>query len=166
MQTGTAALRPRVEEIEPILLAGVNATMSLADFHPEKLWKLLVPTVAALPNNGRKLLSVSMYPPGYFDHYQPGMPFEKWAAFEVSAFENTPEALQRFEIPAGLYAVFHHRGPADDKTIFRRIFSEWLPTSGYAIDNRPHFEMIKPSYNHENNLSDEDIYIPVKSKIV
>jgi AraC family transcriptional regulator len=53
--------------------------------------------------------------------------FVKWAAVEVSQFEQIPEGMECFELPGGLYAVFFYKGSSTDNSIFKMIFNEWLP---------------------------------------
>ncbi len=38
--------------------------------------------------------------------------FDKWAAVEVSGFDNVPDGMDTLAAPAGLYAVFQFEGPA------------------------------------------------------
>jgi AraC family transcriptional regulator len=65
----------------------------------------------------------------------------------------------------GLYAIFLHKGPASQglKT-YNYIFLNWLPESGYVLDDRPHFAIMGPKYLHEDPASEEEIWIPVKAK--
>lgn len=100
-----------------------------------------------------------------FGNFDPDRSFEKWAALEVSVFSNIPDGMETFLLPAGLYAVFVHMGPASEgEKTFRYIFGEWLPESAYLIDNRPHFEVLGSKYKNEDPSSEEEVYIPVISK--
>jgi len=44
----------------------------------------------------------------------------------------------------------------------RYIFGEWLPKSGYTLDDREHFEILFEGYNPVDSEATEDIYIPVR----
>jgi AraC family transcriptional regulator len=44
--------------------------------------------------------------------------FDKWAAVEVSDFENIPEGMESFVLIEGLYAVFNYKG----LNTYERIF--------------------------------------------
>jgi len=39
---------------------------------------------------------------------------------------------------------------------------EWLPNSGYELDNRPDFEILGAKYINCNTVSEEDICTPIK----
>jgi AraC family transcriptional regulator len=64
----------------------------------------------------------------------------------------------------GLYAVFNYKGLNTDNRIFIHIFTEWLPSSGYVLDERPHFEILGEKYKNNDPESEEEIWIPVKPK--
>ncbi|MBB1626202.1 GyrI-like domain-containing protein [Achromobacter sp. UMC71] len=51
------------------------------------------------------------------------------------------DALQRFEIPAGQYAILDYSGPADEViNAYQWLFAEWLPASGREPADFPLFE--------------------------
>ncbi len=70
--------------------------------------------------------------------------------------------METFCIPEGQYAVFHYKGSSADSSIFQYIFGEWLPKSGYELDDRPHFEILGAQYKNNDPESEEEIWIPVK----
>ena len=89
--------------------------------------------------------------------------FTKWALVEVSSFDFVPEGMETFILPAGQYAVFNHKGKSVPAFIekIRTILSQWLPNSGYQIDNRPDFEVLEE--NARNNPdAEEEIWVPIK----
>ncbi len=44
--------------------------------------------------------------------------------------------------------------------------TEWLPNSGYKIDDRPHFQVMGKKYKNGSPDSEEDFYIGLKSKLM
>jgi AraC family transcriptional regulator len=50
-----------------------------------------------------------------------------------------------------------------DTAIFQYIYSTWLPASGYALDNRPHFELLGEKYKQGSPHSEEEIWIPIST---
>lgn len=117
-------------------------------------------------SNGQSdsLISLQVYPPNYFNPFNPATLFEKWAAAEVADFNTVPEGFETFNLSGGLYAVFDYKGPAGDPAIFQFIFSTWLPASGYELDDRPHFEVLGPKYSNTDPSSEEEIWIPVRPR--
>ena len=89
-------------------------------------------------------------------------PFDKWAVVEVSNFDHIPDGMYSFVLEGGQYAVFDYKGLNTDPSIFIYIFSQWLPTSGYQLDNRPHFEVLGTKYKNGDPDSEEEIWIPVR----
>lgn len=95
-----------------------------------------------------------------------GTEFEKWAAIEVTGFDTVPDGMEPFTLPGGLYAVFLYKGAASAATTaFQYILGTWLPTSGYSLDNRTHFEILGEKYKNEDPDSEEEIRIPIKPNL-
>lgn len=113
---------------------------------------------------GVELFSMQVYPAGFnFKQFDINATFEKWAAVEVTDFNTVPEGMETFTLPGGLYAVFIHKGPASEgERTFKYIFAEWLPTSGYVLANRPHFELLGDKYKNNQPDSEEEVWIPVE----
>lgn len=116
-------------------------------------------------NIGADLYSLQVYPEKYFEAFDPRREFEKWALLEVKDFSSLPDDMETFNLSEGLYAVFLHRGPASQgPRTFQYIFTNWLPRSQYVLDDRPHFEILGEKYKNEDPDSEEEIWVPVKSK--
>ena len=110
------------------------------------------------------LFSMQVYDSNYdFEHFDPAAHFEKWAAAEVENNTSVPDQMEAYTLPGGLYAVFLHQGPASDgEKTFRYIFGTWLPSSGYLLDNRPHFEILGAKYKNDSPDSEEEVFIPIR----
>lgn len=138
--------------------------MSLAEDHTLALWQSFAPRLKEINNRvSSDKISMQIYaePLKMGDFHRQ---FEKWAAVEVSDFQNVPEDLETFTLPDGLYAVFDYKGSSADPQIFIYIFTEWLPNSAYALDDRPHFEVLGDRYKNADPESEEEIWIPIKPK--
>jgi AraC family transcriptional regulator len=158
---------PRIETLSEKKLVGKRMKMSLADNKTGELWKRFMVSRKELKNNvGSDLYSVQILPPLYFNNFNPATEFEKWAAAEVTDFDNVPDEMELFTLPGGLYAVFLHKGAADKgPQTFQYIFGTWLPNSEYVSDNRPQFEILGEKYKNGDPDSEEEIWIPIKSKV-
>jgi len=141
--------------------------MTLSSNQTAELWKSFMPRRKEIRNKlNAELISVEVYDPDLdFKDFNPTTEFEKWAAVEVSAFEEIPESMEALSLTGGLYAVFQYKGAANDfASTFRYIFGTWLPASGYSLDNRPHFEVMGEKYKGNDLTSEEEIWLPVKIK--
>lgn len=157
---------PRIESLAEKKLAGKHLCMSLASNTTGLLWQSFMQRRKEIVNVvGTDLYSMQLYSPSYFENFNPAHEFEKWAAVEVSSFDDLPEGFETFLLPSGLYAVFIHKGgPATGAQAFQYIFQTWLPSSDFTLDNRPHFELLGNKYSNSDPNSEEEIWIPVKAK--
>lgn len=155
---------PTLTTTPPRRLVGIRMQTSLAENRAAELWRSFRPRVAEIHNRlGADFFDVKRYGPEMTNgQFSPATVFEKWAAVEVEGHADIPEGMQPLELPGGLYAVFVHHGPA---TAFARtyqyIFGAWLPTSGYRLDERPHFDVMGPTYRPDDPEATEEIWIPV-----
>ena len=79
-------------------------------------------------------------------------------------FDDIPHEMKSFILEEGLYAVFDYKGSSADNSIFQYIFRDWLPSSPYQIDDRPHFEVLGEKYKNNDPNSEEEIWIPIIEK--
>lgn len=161
-------MEPRIEVLNEKKFVGKNVTMSLANNRTRTLWQSFMPEHKDVTNKvGHELYSIEIYPFGYFDNFSPYAEFEKWAAVEVIDLDSVPNNMRVLHVPAGLYAVFIHRGPASSgpKT-YEHILTSWLPTSDYALDARPHFAVMSEKYKGDDPDSEEEFWIPIKPRIL
>ena len=158
-------MTPEIKKIEEKKLIGKRQTMSLSDNKTANLWRSFMPLRSEIKNNlTNDLISLQVYKQSYFAEFNPTGEFEKWAAVEVSDFNNVPAELETFTLTDGLYAVFNYKGLSTDNSIFQFIFGTWLPGSEYDLDNRPHFEVLGDKYINNDPTSEEEIWIPVRLK--
>ena len=90
--------------------------------------------------------------------------FDYWIG--CTSDKECPEDLEEITIPASSWAVFEIIGPIRPlpnamQDIWKRIYSEWLPNSGYEHAMLPEIEF----YSSGNMMADDyqsEIWIPVK----
>lgn len=139
--------------------------MSFSQNETRLLWSSFMPLQQEIKNKkGSDLYSLQIYPPDFFNHFNPETIFEKWAAVEVTDFSMVPSQMESLVIPEGTYVVFLFKGNVSEASkAFQYIFNTWLPGSGYQLDNRPHFELLGERYKNNDPDSEEEIWIPVKT---
>ncbi len=150
-----------VEFLDEMKLVGVSSKMNLLNNKTHELCMSFMPRQKEIKNRvSNNLISMQVYEFDYFKHFKPENNFIKWAAVEVLDVNTLPNGFESFIIPKGNYAVFNPDSGKAENSFLEKIFTQWLPNSGYAVDGRPHFEMI-------TTLSDlpadyqEVIFIPV-----
>lgn len=155
----------RIEKSGEIHLIGKSATLSLLDYKVSDLWRSFLPRRKEILNTvSSDLYSVSIYPPDYFKAFNPATKFEKFAGVEVPDFIQVPPDMETLVLTGGLYAVFEYKGLSTDNSIYRFIYEQWMPDSEYALDGLPHFEILGKKYKNNDPDSEEEIWIPVKSR--
>jgi AraC family transcriptional regulator len=156
---------PRIEKLNEKKLIGKRLTMSLADNKTGELWRSFMPRRRDITNNlTNDMISMQVYKPKHFADFKPTNEFEKWATVEVTNFDNVPTDMETFTLIGGLYAVFDYKGLSTENSIFQFIFGNWLPSSDYDLDDRPHFEVLGDKYKNSDPTSEEEIWIPIQPK--
>ncbi|HLO81343.1 MAG TPA: GyrI-like domain-containing protein [Chitinophagaceae bacterium] len=156
-------IEPEIRIIGEKKLVGKRMSMSLAADKTHLLWKSFMPLRNQVVNKvNADLISLRAYPSNYFEKFDPGAEYEKWALVEVEDFVDVPEEMETYILPGGMYAVFHYKGA--DNSIFQFIYGEWISNSGYALDDRPHFEILGEKYRNGDPDSEEEIWIPIADK--
>ena len=157
-------MEPRIENLFEKKLVGKRLTMSLANNKTSNLWQAFIPGRREIYNDiSNEMISMQIYnePLRSGDLNQE---FEKWAAIEVTDFENVPEKMDSYTLNGGLYAVFPYKGLSTDNSVYLYIFGIWLPDPDYLLDDRPHFEILGDNYKNGDPDSEEEIWIPIKQK--
>jgi AraC family transcriptional regulator len=158
--------QPRIERINERHLIGLHTLTSLANDKTRALWKSFMPRLMKYTKRSTlKLYSIQIYERDFgIETFNPDTEFIKWAAVDVCDINKMPDDMEMFLLPGGLYAVFLHMGPASafQKT-FQYIYGQWLPHSGYVLDERPHFEIMDENYpGPDHPEAEEEVWIPVK----
>ncbi|WP_347157989.1 GyrI-like domain-containing protein [Pontibacter chitinilyticus] len=159
-------MEPSIKTLPEKQLVGKRLTMSFAVNKTFELWRSFMPRLKEIQHRtGSELYSLEVYPPSFFETYNPEAPFNKWAAVAVAHLDAVPEDMETLLIPEGLYAIFIHKGPASSgPETYQYIFETWLPNSGFILDNRPHLAVMGDRYKHDDPSSEEELLIPVKRK--
>ena len=152
-------MKPKIVKSPERMVMGRQSTMHHNQYEKVvALWQSFMPQKKKIQNAVNDVLIAMQI---YNDFNTLEKPFDIWACTEVSSFDPIPEGMTCFTIPEGQYAVFLHKGMDPSKT-YLRIMSEWLPNSGYEIDNRPHLQVMGAKYKNGSSDSEEDFYVPIK----
>ncbi|RDC63653.1 GyrI-like domain-containing protein [Adhaeribacter pallidiroseus] len=156
----------RLEMLPEKYLLGKSLQMTFEENKTQELWRSFLPLRPEIKNKANAdLYAVEEFEPDFFYRFNPHQLFTRWAAQEVTSWEIIPAGLETLVIPAGLYAVFLHRGPASSgAATYAYIFNQWLPHAPYNLDQRPHLAIMGEKYKNEDSDSEEEIWIPVKPK--
>ena len=158
-------MQPRIINLSKKKLVGKSLRMTLEKDSTAVLWRSFMPERKLIKNTvGSALFSIQIYDDFLdFKEFNSQTEFTKAAMIEVSAVENIPKNMETRILAGGLYAVFIHKGKANNfpKTA-QYIFEQWLPNSDYELDKRAHFELLGAAYNPVDENSEEEVWIPIK----
>jgi len=156
-------MEPRIETLIPKTLVGMAREMSMVKDETSQLWRGFRPRIAEVTNRTTaESISMRVYSGSTAEVFEPNASFRQWAAVEVVDHDDVPEGMEPYLLGGGTYAVFVHRGPANDLSTFRYIFSDWLPASDYILDDREHFEVLPANYDPRDPDATEECWIPVR----
>ena len=162
-------MNPNIIHLNEKKLIGCCCKMNFIENKTAELWRQFMPRLNEINHKiSPNLFSVQLYDADYnFNQFNPSTKFTKWAAAEVSTFKDVATNMETLIIEDGLYAVFLHKGSNTDNSTFEYIFQKWLPSSTeYALDIRPHFEVLGEKYKNGDPSPEEEIWIPIKIKNV
>jgi AraC family transcriptional regulator len=156
-------MEQKIVNFPAMKIAGKRMIMSFADYRPGDLWSSFMPKKKLIPHVvGIEMYSIKIYEKDFYKNFDANRTFEMWASVEVSEIGDLPEGIEVLELPGGLYSVFSYKGgPEGAPEAFGYIFREWLPASGYQLDDRPHFEILGEKYRRDDVESEEEICIPI-----
>jgi AraC family transcriptional regulator len=99
-----------IETLAEKKLIGKRMTMSFFNNKTAELWRSFMMERTQVKNSlGTNLYSMQLYPPSFFDSFNPLASFEKWAVMEVADFTTVPVNMEAFVLTGGVYAVFLYR---------------------------------------------------------
>lgn len=156
---------PKIIFREATRLFGKNKILDLAAYNVEDLWKSFMPLKHKIQTiESDFLYSVSEYPKHYFENFSPHAKFAKWAAVSVDFNQEIPDQFEELILPASWYAVFHFNGDQTPQEFFSYIYGVWLISSGFELNDCPHFELLPSNYNKLSSKNEEDIFVPILRK--
>ncbi len=159
-------MNPEIKTLAPKLLVGLSLRMSLAVNRTSELWRAFMPRRSEIQGRvGTDFISMQLYDTPAAKRFEPTAEFTKWAVVEVANHDHVPAGMEARILNGGLYAVFHHQGPASAAPrIMGRIFGEWLPASDHELDDREHFEVLPENYSPVDPQATEEIWIPIRER--
>lgn len=87
---------------------------------------------------------------------------EQWRYYIAVSTDGPAGSLEEFTVPAMTWAIFPGSGTGVSiQALEQRIFSEWLPTSGYEYADAPDIEVY---LNADPDQMQYEVWIPVRKK--
>lgn len=153
-----------IETLSAKKLVGMHKKMSRIEDGTGELWRSFMPRRGEVAQRtASEYISMQVYGRGDVV-LDPATVFTKWAVVEVDEHVDIPDGMDVYTLDGGLYAIFIHHGPAAAfmKTM-QFIYGEWLPDSGFELDQREHFEILPDNYSPMDPNAREEVCIPIRS---
>lgn len=128
---GEEVMNYRIEEKESFRLVGIKRGIGTENgqnfIQIPKLWEdvcksgLCKEIIELSVDEKKDMFGVcANFREGEFDYY-----------IAVRSTKMLPEGMEEIEIPAGTWVVFETKEVAGIQDVFKRLYTEWFPTSGY-----------------------------------
>jgi AraC family transcriptional regulator len=157
-------MTPIVKIISDKYMIGMKSMTSLSQYNPFQLWHRFMPRRKEILHIvSAELFSLQVYEaPLSFSTFDEHSFFDMWAAVEVSTIEQIPIEMVSHTIKGGHFVTFTQMGSGVSLSDnFKDIYENWLPTSGYTVDDRTHFQVMGEKYKRNDPLSEEEVWIPI-----
>ncbi len=149
---------PRFETGKPIFIAGL-AERYLCETSAgiPAQWQKFLPYFGSVPDQvGRTAYGVCY-------NFDDAGNFDYLCGVEVSSFSRTPENFARLRLAAQRYAVFAHRDHVSQiRRTWSTIWTQWLPASGHAVGDAPHFELYPEAFDSRTGTGGLEIWVPLQ----
>lgn len=158
-------MKYRIEIIKDRFVIGMKTRTSVLNINEntKQLAQVFMPRRhEVLSRIGKHVFSIQNYGKD-FTPANPNSEFDKWIGIEVENTSDIPKGMDSFVISSGTFVVFSFKGSVSELPKQRAyIFQEWLPNSGYQLDQKAHFEILSEDYSKDLQNIKEEIWIPIK----
>lgn len=154
--------------VQEVKLAGMHTQTSFNDNKIPELWQKFMPRVKEFCTISCTDFYYAVHPFETeldINNFDETISIKRWACVPVHNFENLPKGIETYTLQAGKYLKYIYKGRAQDIFPFvKMLYTEWLPASGYTLDERDDFEIIDNSryFGPHHPASEIDLYVPIK----
>ncbi|MCX7835419.1 MAG: GyrI-like domain-containing protein [bacterium] len=159
----TIPTEPVLKTLDEMDVIGLSTRVTYGNNTIPQLWEKLIDVEQQIPHKTPISVGICV-----MDEDPTSKEFTAIAGHVVSHVEAIPEGFVHFQVPAGEYLVFTHRGPLPttlSKT-YHYIYEDYFPQSRYEPTMEFDFEWYEhPRFKGVMDPETEiDIYIPVLTK--
>ena len=149
---------PVLEELGQLRFAGLRQHFGAGErAQIPALWQRFAPSIGRVPGQD----GFTAYG-AVFDSASDGS-MEYMCAVALSRDAPAPAGFDTVSVAAHRYLVFKHVGHVSGvSATFMAIFGEWLPRSGYTMDEAPLLERYTEKFDGRTGRGEIEILVPVK----
>ena len=156
-------MKPKIVERDEMKVIGLKCETTMKENTIPQLWGQFNTVCNRVPNRTSDRFALGICPYVKMEDFDEETPFEYIAGFTVDSFDNVPEDMVAYVVPAARYAVFTHRGALNTlQDTYNAIFSSALSENGMELDSKDQLELYDDRFKYGEQDSEFDIYIPIK----
>jgi AraC family transcriptional regulator len=160
-------IQPDIRQIEEKMLTGIRYTNTLNKNKAAEVWRIFNTRIKEIKNcvPGVRGYGVCEVQPDFdLNKFSETTEFSHFIGVETYSFQDIPQGMTTKTLAGGKYAVFTHKGKLDTlQMTYDYIWGTWVLCSGFEIELRDDFDFYDERFlGADNELSEFDIYIPVK----
>ncbi len=161
--TTGVSMTPKIVEMGEMKVIGLKCQTTMKENTIPQLWGQFNTNCNRVPNRTDDKFALGVCPYVDMEHFDENTPFEYITGLAVTTFDNVPEDMVAYTIPAAKYAVFTHKGALDTlQDTYNQIFGTALSENGLELDSKDQIELYDERFKWGEPDSEFDIYIPVK----
>jgi AraC family transcriptional regulator len=160
---GEKSMEVKIVEKEAMKIVGMKTTTTIKNNNIPQLWDKFNKKSCSIPNVKVQKVSLGVCPSVDVKEFNEEVPFDYIAGIIVENFDNVPDGMVTYEIPAQKYAVLTHKGALDKlQETYCYFYSVWPKESGMEFKGGAEFELYDERFIFGSPDSEMDIYRPVK----
>lgn len=165
--TSGLTLQPEIKIVSETKIVGLSGKSSLSCNNRPNMWNMFNPRINEIKHlaEGIRGYGICEADPDFdMCRFDENTESSEIVGVEVISFEDIPRGMIKKFLTGGKYAVFTHKGKLDKLGMtYEYIWGTWILCSGVELDMRDDFEFYDERFlGYDNELSQMDIYIPVK----
>ncbi len=156
-------MEAKIVSREAIKVIGMSVQTTQKENTIPQLWSRFNPVACSIKNQVVPRAALGICPHTDLKDFSEESEFEYIAGMEVSSFDDIPEGMLSYEVPAQRYAVFTHKGSLETLgDTYNAIYSDWFSKNDYEFKAGAEFELYDERFKFGADDSEMDIYVPIK----
>lgn len=159
---GVQKMEVKIMEKEAMKIVGMKVNTTIKNNKIPQLWDKFNKVSCSIPNLKETKLALGICPPVEIKDFNEETPFDYISGMIVENFDDVPEGMITYEIPAQKYAVITHKGTLDTLQDTYNYLFTWSKESGHEFSGGAEFELYDERFMFASPESEMDIYRPIK----
>jgi len=160
---GEETMEVKIVKKDAMKIVGMSVMSTIKENTIPQLWQDFNQKACKIGNVLTKGVAVGVCPPVDTKNFDDNTPFKYIAGLIVENFDDVPEGMESYEIPAQKYAVITHKGALDTlQKTYIYFYNTWVKESNYEFTFGAEFELYDSRFKFGEPDSEMDIYRPIK----